>query len=89
MRVFVGQKIAASNSCSPVREVVGACAVLAGLVVFQAFAANRITERKEEIVMIVVMGVEKLLRLDYQVLVVLQFFRRDLQLLGLVSEISR
>ena len=54
--------------------------------VFQAFAAHYIAERKKKIVVVVVMGVEKLLRFDHQVLVVLQLLRRDLEIGRLVGE---
>ena len=81
-----GSSARPANPCGPVGKVVGAGTVFAGLMMLQALAAHRIAERKKEIVVIVVMGVEKLLRLHHQVLVVLQLFRRDLKLVGLVGE---
>jgi len=55
-------------------------------VVFQPLAPNYVAQRKKKIIVIVVPGVEKLLRLDHQILVVLQFLRRDLELFGLIGE---
>ena len=52
----------------------------------QALAADWIAHRKQKVVMIVVMGVEELLRFDHQVLVELQLFRRDLQVSRLVGK---
>ena len=82
----MGQQGATANPRKPVRKVVGTSAVLAGLVVFQAFAADRIAEREKEIIMIIVMGVEKLLCFDHQVAVIPQFVRGDLELGRLVGE---
>ena len=54
--------------------------------VLQSFAADNVADRKEKIIAIVVMRIEKLLRLDRQVLVVLQFFRSNLEIGRLVGE---
>src|SRR3984893_18916811 len=85
MGVFVGQKSPAANSRTPVRKVIGAGTVLPRLMVLQAFAADYVADRKEKIITIVVMRIEKLLRLDHQVLVVLQVFRSDLEIGGVVG----
>ena len=54
--------------------------------VLQTFAAHKVAEGKEKIIVIVVMRVEKLLRLDHEILVVLQFFRGDFQIGRFVGE---
>src|ERR1039457_2927650 len=86
MGVFVGQESPAGNSCTPVREVIGARTVLTRLMVLQAFAADNVADRKEKIIAIIVMRIEKLLRLDHKVLVVLQFFRSDPRIGRLVGK---
>src|ERR1035441_8636098 len=86
MDVLVGEESTTANPRSPVGKVVGPGTVLTGLMVFQALAANRIAERKKKIIVIVVMGVEELLRFDHKVLVVLQLLRRDFEIGRLVGE---
>ena len=86
MRVFVGQQGPAADAGTPVREVVGAGSVLTGLVMFQAFAADDVADGKEKIIVSVVMRGEKLLCLDHQVFVKLQFLRRDFKIGRLVGE---
>src|ERR1017187_6324960 len=86
MGVLVGEESTTANPRSPVGKVVGPGTVLTGLMVFQALAANRIAERKKKIIVIVVMGVEELLRFDHKVLVVLQLLRRDFEIGRLVGE---
>ena len=86
MRVLVRQQSPAGHSCVPVCEVLGWRTVLTRLVVLQAFAADRVTHGKEKIIVIVVVRVEKLLRFNHEVLVVLQFIRRDLKICGLIGE---
>jgi hypothetical protein len=86
MGVFVGQQSATRDSCCPVRKVVGTQAVLTRLVVLQALATNRVADRKEKIIVIIMMRIEKLLRLDDKVLMVLQLFRSDLEICRLVGE---
>src|SRR6202140_2564032 len=86
MRVFVGQEGTTGNSRTPVGKVVGTQTVLARLMVLQALSAHNVAYGKEEIIVIVMMRVEKLLRLDHKVLVILQFLRRDFEVGGFVGE---
>src|ERR1700722_4742078 len=86
MGIFVGQKGSPGNASAPIRKVIGATAVLTRLMMFQAFAAHNVAHRKEKIVMIVMTRLKKLLRLDHQVLVVLQLFWSDFEIGGLVGE---
>src|ERR1035441_798965 len=86
MGVFVRQKGPAANSRTPVRKVIGARTILTRLMVLQALAADRVAYRKKKIIAIVVMRIEKLLRFDHQVLVILQFFRSDLKIGRFVGE---
>ena len=86
MGVFVWQESPAGNSCTPVREVIGARTVLTRLMVLQAFTADNVADRKEKIIAIIVMRIEKLLCLDHKALVVLQFFRSDLEIGRFVGE---
>src|ERR1035437_10487413 len=86
MDVLVGEESTTANPRSPVGKGVGTGTVLTGLMVFQALAANRIAERKKKIIVIVVMGVEELLRFDHKVLVVLQLLGRDFEIGRLVGE---
>src|SRR5579863_8649970 len=86
MGIFVGQKSPAANPCAPVRKVIGARTVLTRLVMLKAFAADGVADRKKKIIAIIVVRVEKLLRLDYQVFVELQFFRSDFKIGWFVSK---
>src|SRR5208282_1746943 len=60
--------------------------VFTRLVMLQTFAANRIADGKEKIVVIVVTRLEELLRFDHQVLMELQFLRSDFEIGGPVGE---
>src|ERR1700687_6044935 len=86
MRVFVGQERTAGNSRTPVGKVIGTHTILARLMVLQALSAHNVAYGKEEIIVIIMMRVEKLLRLDHKVLVILQFLRSDFEGGGLVGE---
>ena len=76
----------AADTGRPIGEVVAASTVFARLVMLQTLAADRIAERKQKIIVIIVARAKQFLRLNHQILVVLQLLRRDLQLLWLIGE---
>ena len=59
----MGQQVAIGRGVVPGGEVVGAQAVLAGLVVLQAVAAQLVGQREQEVVMVVVVRAEQAGRL--------------------------
>ena len=54
----MGQESSTLNARRPIREVIGAGTVFAGLVMLKSLASHRIAEREQEIIVIVVMRVE-------------------------------
>src|SRR3546814_8071650 len=69
MRVLVAEQVAAARLLVPVGEVAGAQAVLARALVFQPVAAHLLRQRKQEVVVVVVLRAEGLERLPDQIAV--------------------
>src|SRR5579875_3403998 len=86
MRVFMGKKVASAHTRGPVGEVISAGAVFARLVMLEPFAADRVADGKEEIIMAVVVRLEQLRCLFDEIAMELQFFGRDVEFRGPVCK---
>ena len=80
------QQVAVRRTVIPVGEIVRPHAVLAGLVVFQPVAAQLVGQREQEIVVVVVVRVEQLVRLGDEVAVHLHLLRRHHEILRCIRE---
>ncbi len=86
MRVFVSQQVAVCHPFVPLRQIVGAQPVFARLMMFEPNGPDRIAQRKQKIVMSIVMRSEELLGLYGQVLVQLKQLRAHLHALRSVAK---
>jgi hypothetical protein len=79
MGVLVAQQIARRGGVLPIGEVFRDGAVFAGTVMLQPDAAHAIRQRQEEIVVVVVVRAERLVRLLHQIAVRLQLIVVDVE----------
>ncbi len=86
MRVLVRQQVATRRIFAPCREVICALSVFAGLVVLGAVAGQHVGQRKQEIVMIVVMRAEQAHCLRDQGAMRLQLLRRYREILWRIGD---
>src|SRR5512142_3215140 len=86
MRVLVRQQVAARCSLVPLGEISWAHSVFARLVMLEADSSNYIAQEQQEIVVVVVVRLVKLVCLSRELLVFLERVGRNVQVLLLVGE---